>query len=72
MNARTAMPNETNCLNKVKTFELMVFASNAFSFVSLESLTGEAPTGFVAGELLISATTLGLTNVFGALCHGGE
>jgi bacillithiol biosynthesis deacetylase BshB1 len=31
-----------------------------------------ASAGFVAGELLISATTLGLTNVFGALCHGGE
>jgi hypothetical protein len=31
-----------------------------------------ASAGFVAGELLISATTLGLTNVFNALCHGGE
>lgn len=29
-----------------------------------------ASAGFEAGELLISATTLGLTNVFEAMCHG--
>ena len=31
-----------------------------------------ASAGFQAGELLISATTLGLRNVAETLCHGGE
>jgi hypothetical protein len=31
-----------------------------------------ASAGFEAGELLIAATTLGLTNVFETLCGSGE